>query len=124
MSALLPAALLLFWSGIAATAVTGLVAAPLIGERFASLAPPTRRPREGRAIWLGLAIYPLCYALGFALLREANLLTGAVLGLAHATVFGLLAVRLGGRQALRDNATRLLLCVIYGVVLGFAFVAP
>jgi hypothetical protein len=124
LSALLPSALLLFWSGIAATAVAGLVAAPLVGERLASIALASRNPGTGRALWLGLAAYPLSYGLGFTLMNEASLVTGALLGTAHAAIFGLLALRNGGSQLLRATRSRMLLCLVYGVVLGFAFVVP
>jgi hypothetical protein len=124
LSSLIPPALLLFWSGIAATALTGLVAAPLVGERFASIALSPRVPVSGRALWQGLIAYPAAYALGFMALGEANLLTGVVLGAMHAALLALLALRTGGRELVRASVTRMLLLVAYGGVLGFAFVTP
>jgi len=122
LSTLLPPVLLLCWSGIAATTLTGLVAAPLLGEPFASFALGPRRPSTAGALWLGLALYPLAYALGFAALGKATIITGAVLGLAHAAVLAILALRLGGRALVAASTRRMLLCVCYGAVLGFAVV--
>jgi hypothetical protein len=124
LSALLLTALLLLWSGIAATAVTGLVAAPFFGEKPAAIALNGQPQASGGALLLGLAVYPLCYALGFATLGEASLATGALLGTAHAAVLGLLALRRGGRKRLHATRARMLLCVLYGAMLGFAFVTP
>ena len=124
LSALLAPALLLFWSGIAATAFTGLVAAPLLGTRLADLALAPRRPATGRALALGLAGYPLAYGLAFAAAGTASLATGTLFGTAHAALLALLSLRHGGRSLLRANGARLLLCVLYGAMLGFAFVTP
>lgn len=124
LTSFIPPALLLFWSAIAATALTGLVAAPLVGERFASIALAPRAPVAGRALWQGLVAYPLAYALGFKALGEANLITGLLLGSMHAALLALLAFRSGGRELVRASVTRMLLLVVYGGVLGFAFVMP
>jgi hypothetical protein len=124
LTAFLPAALLLAWSAIAATAATAFVAAPLLGHSPSALALSPTRPRTGRALLLGLLGYPLVYALGFAVLGEANLLTGTLLGLGHALIVALTLLRNGGSMLLRENATRLLLFVGYGAVLGFAFLVP
>lgn len=124
MSNFLPAALLLAWSAIAATAVTSLVAAPLLGQPAAALGLAPRHPSTARTILLGLVGYPIIYALGFAVLGEANIITGTLLGAGHALIVAIVLLRHGGSFLLRDSLTRLPLFVIYGALLGFAFLIP
>ena len=124
LSALLPALLLLCWSGIAATAITGFIAAPLLGQPFAGLALSARTTSTARALWHGAVLYPLAYGLGFAALGQATVITGAALGTLHAALLALLTLRRGGGQLLRASLPRMLLFAIYGSVLGFAFVTP
>jgi hypothetical protein len=124
LTALLPAALVLAWSAVAATAFTALVAAPLLGQPVAALALAPRRPATAHALLLALLVYPPCYALGFAILGEANLFTGLLLAALHALVLAALSFRAGGAELIRDNAARLGLCLLYGAVLGFTFLLP
>ena len=124
MSALLPPLLLLLWSGLAATLVTTLVLAPLFGVSAAALSPAPARPRVLSALLAGTLALPLVYALGFALLREASLLTGTLLG--GVLALGLVgrSVAAGGRELLRENGRRGLIWVAYGTLLGFVHTIP
>jgi hypothetical protein len=124
VSSYVPVVLLLAWSALAATALSGLVLAPLLGRPAAALALTPRHPTFAAALLLGLAGYPVAYALGFFALGEASLVTGTLLGIAHASLATILFLRAGGRDLVRDNATRLLLYVCYGALLGFAFLTP
>ncbi|NJD11429.1 MAG: hypothetical protein FIB01_13655 [Gemmatimonadetes bacterium] len=124
MIAHLPAVLLLLWSGIAATTLAGLVAAPLLRLPFAAIALAPRQPTTGRALWLGLGAYPLAYGVAFTIVGEATIGSGALAGLAHAALLGLLALRHGGWRLAAASTRRMGLCGLYGAVLGFAFVMP
>jgi hypothetical protein len=124
VSALLPPALLLLWSGLAATLLSGLVLAPLLGESTAGLGLAPTRARLPAALLLGLLVLPVFYALGFLLLRNANLITGALLGILHALVLAARSLVQGGGPLLRQNGRRLVLCIVYGALLGFAYTMP
>lgn len=124
MSALLPPTLLLLWSGLAATLLASLVLAPLAGVSAASLSPAPTQPRLPSALLLGTFVLPFLYAIGFGLLSEANLLTGALLGVVHAGLLGARSFLTGGRDLLRRNGRRMLLWVAYGALLGFAYTVP
>jgi hypothetical protein len=123
VSTLLPAALLLLWSGAAATLVASLVLAPLLGESAGALAVAPR-PSQPQAMLFGLLVLPLLYGVVLSLIHEANLVTGAILGSVHAAVLALRSVRYGGRDLLRENTNRCLLCIAYGALLGFTYVTP
>lgn len=124
VSTLLPPALLLLWSGAAATLVAALVLAPLLGESAGAIALAPRRASLPQALLLGLLVLPLLYGMLLSLIGEANLVTGAILGSMHAALLALRSVRLGGRDLLRENTNRLLLCIAYGALLGFTYVTP
>lgn len=124
MSALLPPTLLLLWSGLAATLFASLVLAPLAGVAAASLSPAPAQPRLLTALLLGTFVLPFLYAIGFGLLSEASLLTGALLGVVHSALLGARSFLTGGRDMLRRNGRRMLLWVAYGTLLGFAYTVP
>ena len=124
VSALLPPLLLLLWSGAVATLVTSFVLAPLLGEPHGAIALAPQHPRLGQAALLGLLVLPLLFGAAFAIIHEANLLTGLALGSLHAAALAARSVRSGGQDLLRDNRNRLLLCLAYGALLGFTYVTP
>lgn len=124
MSALLPPALLLLWSGIAATLLAAFVIAPMLGESAAALGWSTTAPTRGQGLLFGLLLLPVIYLIAFSLMHEANLINGALLGALHAVALGVRSHRHGGTELLRENGNRLILCIAYGALLGFAYVTP
>ena len=123
---IMPAWLLLLWSGLAAACAAALVAPIIGGVRVApwSLAPlPTSRTHG--ALWSlmgGLLAYPVLYGTAFELLHRADLPTGLLLGTIHGAAMFILARRRrgSGRAGLRAAAAHL----VYGAVLAFLYVTP
>ncbi|MGH7464614.1 MAG: hypothetical protein ACREK1_05520 [Longimicrobiales bacterium] len=122
---IMPAWLLLLWSGLAAACVAALTATLIGGVRVASwsLAPVPRSRSHGAAwsIGAGMFAYPLVYGIAFELLHRADLRTGFMLGAVHAAVMFAAARRRGSmRAALRAAAAHL----VYGGVIAFLYVTP
>lgn len=122
---IMPAWLLLIWSGLAATCAAAVTARAIGGVSSApwSLAPMPRSPLHG-ALWslvAGLAAYPLLYGLIFEALHRADVPVGLALGLVHAVIlFAFVRQRDTSRAAFRAAVPQ----VIYAAVLGFLYVTP
>ena len=122
---IMPAWLLLLWSGLAATSVAAVAAPAIGGVRTApwSLAPVPRSRSHGAAwsILAGVLAYPLLYGVAFELLHRADLLTGLALGAVHGAVMFVPAHRAGTlRGAFRAAAAHL----VYGAFIAFLYVTP
>lgn len=122
---IMPAWLLLIWSGLVAACVAAALA-PLIGGVSVaswSLAPVPRSRSHGAAwsIAAGMFTYPLIYGIVFELIQRADLRTGLILGGLHGAVMFVVARRRGtSRAALRAAAAHL----VYGIVMAFLYVTP
>lgn len=122
---IVPAWLLLIWSGLAAASAAAMVAPAIGGVPVASwsLAPAPRSRFHG-ALWsltAGAVVYPVLYGFLFELLHRADLTTGLILGALHAAVMFALARRDGTtRSALRTAVAHL----VYGAVIAFLYVTP
>ena len=123
---IMPAWLLLLWSGLAAACAAALVAPAIGGVPVASWSlAPLPRSRTHGALWsfaAGLLIYPVLYGTIFELLHRADLRTGLMLGAVHgAAMFVLVRRRRGsGRAGVRTATAHL----VYGAVLAFLYVTP
>lgn len=123
---IMPAWLLLLWSGLAAACAAALIASAIGGVPVASWSlAPLPRSRTHGAIWsfaAGLLVYPVLYGLVFELLHRADLRTGLILGAIHGAVMFVLARRrrVSGRAGFRITAAHL----VYGAVLAFLYVTP
>lgn len=114
---------LLLWSGLAATVITVWILGVLMPAAGAhALAPQARRMPGLQAFALGVFVYPLAYAIPFQLLHNANLVTGAVLGIAHALLLALTGTP--ERPDLHAAGQRAASVILYGALLGFTYVTP
>jgi hypothetical protein len=122
---IVPAWLLLTWSGLAAASAAALIAPVIGGVPTASWSlAPTPRSRLHGALWsftAGVLAYPLLYGVVFELLHRADLRTGLILGALHATVMFAFARQRGStRAALRVAIAHL----VYGGMIAFLYVTP
>ena len=122
---IMPAWLLLIWSGLAAASAAALVAPALGGVPVAawSLAPLPRSRAHGIAwsIAAGMFAYPLLYGIAFELLHRADIRIGLLLGAVHGAIMFLAARRASTtRAALRAASAHL----VYAAVLAFLYVTP
>lgn len=122
---IMPAWLLLLWSGLAAAGAAALVARTIGGVRRApwSLAPIPRSRAHGAAWCLaaGLIVYPLLYGIAFEFLHRADVATGLILGALHGAIMFAIARRGGPvRAALRVALAH----VVYGAVIAFLYITP
>lgn len=122
---IMPAWLLLLWSGLAAAGAAALVAYAIGGVRRASWSlAPTPRSRSHGAAWSllgGMVVYPLLYGVTFELLQRADVITGLILGTIHAAVIFAVARRRGTiRAALRAAFAH----IAYGAVIAFLYITP
>lgn len=122
---IMPAWLLLVWSGLAATSVAALLAPAVGGAAVApwSLAPVPRSVRHGAAWSLiaGAIVYPIVYGFLFELLHRADLRIGLVLGALHGVIMFAVARRTSSsRAAFRAAAAHL----VYGAAIAFLYITP
>lgn len=122
---IMPAWLLLVWSGLVAACVAALVAPAIGGVPVASWSlAPVPRSRSHGAVWslaAGMFAYPLIYGIAFELAHRADLRTGLILGTIHgALMFAVARRRASSRAALRAAAAHL----VYGVVIAFLYITP
>jgi hypothetical protein len=123
MHLLVPSWPLLLWSALAATLICVWMLGVLMPEAGArALAPRAGRAPRAQALLLGVLVYPLFYALAFQLLREANLLVGAGLGVGHALLLAVIA--LPNQVPAPAAVQRALAVIAYGALLGFVYVTP
>lgn len=120
-----PAWLLLFWCGLAATCVAALAGSVVGGvpvARWSLAAAPRSRLHGATATLLaGALLYPLAYGLIFELLHRADYKLGLLLGLIH----GMMAFLLARRGTATRNSFRVAIAhAAYGLVLGFLYVTP
>lgn len=142
---------ILLWAGLAATlltswlfaaaywaGVTRLQPARLLGCLLLPAAPAPLATTIGRLLHLalGVAVFPLAYALAFAWIGAAEVANGALLGAAHGAIVaaalgslarggrcvatGPLGIRLGAATPL----VVLLGHMAYGALLGYVYVVP
>ena len=122
LARLQPGFLLLFWCGIAAT----IVALPLSARRRGAPARPLRRSVARLA--LDLLFFPVLYAVVLEAVSRADLLAGAAVGAAHASLALIVAATRSpvssepstGSERLRAFLAR----TLYGVVFAFLYVVP
>jgi hypothetical protein len=122
---IMPAWLLLLWSGLAAAIAAAFVAFSIGGVSVASWSlAPRPRSRSHGAVWFlaaGLFVYPLGYGIAFELLHRADLRIGVLLGALHgAFMFAVTRRRGTTRAALRAAAAHL----AYGAVMAFLYITP
>jgi hypothetical protein len=122
---IMPAWLLLLWSGLAAAGSAAIVAHAIGGVRRASWSlAPSPRSRSHGAAWsllAGTVAYPLGYGMAFELLHRADVATGLALGALHGAIMFAVARRRGTtRAALRTASAHL----VYGTVIAFLYVTP
>jgi hypothetical protein len=122
---IMPAWLLLIWSGLVAACVAAIIAPAIGGVPVASwsLAPVPRSRSQGVAWSLaaGMFAYPLLYGIAFELIERADLRTGLILGTLHgAVMFAVARRRAPSRAALRTAVAHL----VYGIVMAFLYVTP
>lgn len=122
---IMPAWLLLIWSGLGAATAAAILAPAIGGVPVASWSlAPLPRSRAHGAAWsftAGVIAYPLIYGFAFELLHRADLRTGVILGALHGGLMFALARRRGTvRAALRAASAHL----IYGAVIAFLYITP
>lgn len=122
---IMPAWLLLIWSGLVAACVAAIIAPAIGGVPVASwsLAPVPRSRSQGAAWSLaaGMFAYPLLYGIALELVERADLRTGLILGTLHgAAMFAVARRRATSRAALRTAVAHL----VYGIVMAFLYVTP
>jgi hypothetical protein len=110
-----PGILLLAWCGMAATVVASPVAPAAADSR------PARRVLR---VALDLVVVPIVYATILEVVGRADILTGAVLGAAHATIALVLGVRRGASDDRQRRTRRFLARILYGAVFGFLYIVP
>jgi hypothetical protein len=122
---IVPAWLLLIWSGLAAASAAAIAAPAIGGVQVAawSLAPAPRSRLHG-AVWslaAGAFAYPLIYGAAFELLHRADITAGLILGAIHGAIMFAVARPKGTpRSALRAAFAHL----VYGAVMGFLYITP
>lgn len=122
---IMPAWLLLIWSGLAASVAAAAVALAIGGARTASWSlAPVPRSRTHGALWsfaAGVLAYPILYGVIFELLHRADLAIGLSMGALHGAVMFVIARRHGTpRAALRTALAH----VIYAATMAFLYVTP
>lgn len=122
---IMPAWLLLLWSGLAAASAAALAAAAIGGVPAGSWSlAPNPRSRSHAAAWTivaGVLVYPVLYGLAFEILHRADVRIGFLLGAVHGSVLFIIARRRGTtRAALRAAAAHL----VYGTVMAFLYITP
>lgn len=122
---ILPAWLLLIWSGVAAATAVAFLAPAIGGVPVASWSlAPVPRSRAHGAAWsfgAGVIAYPLLYGIAFELLQRADIRTGLILGALHgALMFAVARQRGTVRAAVRAASAHL----IYGAVIAFLYITP
>ncbi|MBR9989625.1 MAG: hypothetical protein KFH98_07720 [Gemmatimonadetes bacterium] len=122
---IMPAWLLLFWSGLAAASAAALIASAVGGVTVAawSLAPAPRSRSHGAAWFLlaGVLGYPVAYGIAFELLNRADITTGLMLGAMHGILMFAVARRAGSTRAAFRAA---LAHLVYGAVMAFLYITP
>lgn len=122
---IVPAWLLLIWSGLAAASAAAVVASAIGGVPVASWSlAPAPRSRSHGAVWsitAGVLAYPVLYGIVFELLHRADLRTGVILGAIHgAAMFAAARTEGTTRSALRAGVAHF----VYGAVLAFLYITP
>jgi hypothetical protein len=122
---IMPAWLLLLWSGLAAASAAAVIAPAIGGVSVASWSlAPTPRSRAHGAAWTvaaGMIAYPIIYGVAFEILHRSDMRIGILLGGVHGAIMFVVARRRGTtRAALRAAAAHL----AYGTVMAFLYITP